>query len=399
MANAIAPSDTVINQAKIKPRSPFLFWVIWLVLAALGSYGLLTFLSSGHLATGYGSYVPWGLWIAVYFLGVGIAGGCFVIGALEFILATPNSQSIRELRAAIVTSIAAILPAFLLVWFDLGRMERLFSVITNPSFTSMMAFNAWMYNIFLIIAGLAWLLTFVDRSVLLKPLLVLGSILAILFPSQSGVFFEAVATNPFWNSPLLTLLFLTSAISLGAAVLLIVRILGGSATLRNQVEYASLEAGMRRLRFIAVITLLLYIVFEFAEFSITLWNPGRHSVSVDFLLFGPYWYVFWLIHGVLGVIIPLILFSTKSTAAWLTGSVLTVIGFLAARLGILIPGQMNEQIPGLQQAFQDYRLVYYYSITPTEYLVVLFALACSLIILYIGLLLSRYWNVPLKQES
>ncbi len=98
----------------------------------------------------------------------------------------------------------------------------------------MMAFNAWMYNVFVVVAVVSWLLTFRSTSIWLKPLLVFGAFLSTLFPSQSGVFFEAVRTNEFWHSPILSVLFLASAIALGSAGLLLVRVLLGQGSERPE---------------------------------------------------------------------------------------------------------------------------------------------------------------------
>src|SRR5687767_9611118 len=67
-----------------------LLWVLWAALAIAGIVGVVQRLAQGHLPAGYGSYVPWGLWIALYFHGVGIAGGAFVAGALGYILDAPG---------------------------------------------------------------------------------------------------------------------------------------------------------------------------------------------------------------------------------------------------------------------------------------------------------------------
>ncbi len=193
-------------------------------------------------------------------------------------------------------SLAALIPAFLGVGLDLGHTERLFKVLTSPTFTSMMAFNAWMYNVFVVVAIVSWLLTFSSTSIWLKPLLVFGAFLSILFPSQSGVFFEAVRTNEFWNSPILSVLFLASAIALGSGGLLFVRVLLGRGP-SGQISY---DNAVRWLRIITVLAMLVYLAFEFAEYSIVLWNPGQQSPNVHFLLFGGYWQVFWIVHLLLG---------------------------------------------------------------------------------------------------
>ncbi len=362
-------------------------WVIWLILMIGGTIGVFQRFTHGHLAAGYGSYVPWGLWIGLYFLGIGISGGSFIIGAVGYILGVSGFSKPTELRMAIVLSLAAMIPAFVGVGLDLGHSERLFKVITGPSFTSMMAFNAWMYNVFALVAVVSWLLTFSKGSIWLKPVLVFGAFLSILFPSQSGVFFEAVRTNAFWHSPILSVLFLASAIALGAVGLLFVRVLLNNGSTGEDARQ-SLDNAAYWLRIVGVSAILLYLAFEFAEYSIVFWNPGPHSPNVEFLLFGDYSSVFWILHLALGALVPLALFASKSKALWALGAFLATVGFAAARMCVLIPGQISGQIPGLQQAFQDHRLTYAYHPTSMEYLVGAFMVALGMAIFYFGMRLS-----------
>lgn len=356
-----------------------LLWPVWILFVLAGLFGVYLRLTHGHNLAGYGSYVPWGLWIGVYFVGVGISGGAFVLGSLGYLFGIDGFSKKSDLRTAIVLSLAGLFPAFLGVWLDLGRMDRMMNILSNPSFTSMMAFNAWMYNIFVAVAVISWVLSLSENSSLLKPFLVLGIFLSILFPSQSGVFFEAVRTNEFWNSPLLSMLFFISAITLGATALLFVRAAGATQA----------DSALKVLRTVTIFGLIIYVVFEFAEFSIVFWNPGAHSPHVEFLLFGGYWFVFWVIHLAIGVLIPLLMLSTNNRGLWVVASVLAVIGFGAARMCILIPGQVIPQLPGIQEAFHDPRLSFTYHITSMEYLVVLLMVAVGMAIFYIGSLLNR----------
>ncbi len=362
-------------------------WIAGIVFAVLGGIGVAQRLMHGHEATGYGSYVPWGLWIGLYFLAVGISGGAFVIGAAGYLFGVPGLNSNRRLRLTIVLSAASLIAAFSGVIFDLGRMERLHNVLLTPSFTSMMAFNAWMYNIFLIVILTAWALSFRSESLLLKPLLVLGIFLSVLFPSQSGVFFEAVRTNPYWHNPILSVLFLASAIALGGAgILLLFGVIGPESD--SQKGFADHERGLTYVRNIVLGGITAYLIFEFAEISIAFWNPGSHDQSLEFLMFGPYWYVFWIFNIGIGSLLSFLLLISRSTSAWILSSIFVIFGFTAARMGILIPGQVIGQLPGLEKAFQDVRLTYSYSATTMEYLVGFFMAALALFILWIGIRLS-----------
>ena len=347
-----------------------LITVGWIVLLLAGLVGLVQRLAQGHLPAGYGSYVPWGLWVALYFHGVGIAGGVFVIGALGFLLDWPAFRRPAVLRTVIVLCLAAIAPAFMGVWLDLGHMERAARIFTSPSFTSMMAFNAWMYGAFVVIAVLSWVLSYRADSGWLKPLLCLGIFFSVLFPSQSGAFFGVVDAKAYWHSALLPVVFLTSALTAGGATLLaVVAIISAMGARGEWIGDDEAVNAIRRLRVITIVGLVLYFAFEFAEFSISLWNPVSHAPAVDLVLFGPYWWVFWIVHLLLGGLLPLALFSLGGPRAWSAAALLVAVCFVSARLNVLVPGQAVGEIHGLQEAFQHERLNYIYHATAMEYLV------------------------------
>ena len=367
-------------------------WTLWGLLFALGAIGIYQRFAYGHLPAGYGSYVPWGLWVAIYFHGVGIAGGAFVLGAGGFVLGLPGFARPDVLRTVIVLSVAAILPAFMGVWLDLGHMERAAFIFLSPSFTSMIAFNAWMYNAFMIIAAVCWLLSYKQRSTWLKPLLCLAVFFSILFPSQSGAFFGVVEAKGFWHSALLPMLFLASAITAGAATLLAIQSLVG-------VDDGERQAAMRFLRTVTLAGLIVYFIFEFAEFSIALWNPNVHAPAIELILWGPYWWVFWVIHLLLGGAIPLALLITRQPGTWTVAALLVAVTFISARLNVLVPGQAVGEIQGLQEAFQHERLTYIYHATAMEYLVGLFLVAVGVAVFYLGERINIWATVRVARSS
>src|SRR5512137_2522274 len=117
MSNATAAKEDAKRGAGRSPWAAGL-WVIWAILIVGGLIGVVQRFTSGHMAAGYGSYVPWGLWIGLYFLGIGISGGSFIIGAVGYILAVPGFSRPSELRTAIVLSLAALIPSFVGVGLD-----------------------------------------------------------------------------------------------------------------------------------------------------------------------------------------------------------------------------------------------------------------------------------------
>lgn len=359
---------------------PKVLWGVWLAVLVLGLIGVYQRLAWGHLPAGYGSYVPWGLWIALYFHAVGIAAGTFILGGIAFLLGWRDE---RGLRTVIWVSIAALSAGFLAVLLDLGHMERAWRILISPSFTSMMAFNAWMYSAFIVLALIAWWLSFrAQRSEWLKPVVAVAMLLAAMFTSQSGAFFGAVEGKAFWHSALMPFLFFASAITAGAATLLVVRWMVGPEP--GDTGSLDHEAGMARLRLYTLIGLLVYFWLEFAEFSIALWSPYEHSPAIELVLFGPYWWVFWIVHLLIGGVVAIALLAQRRAALWPWAGLLVAVTLVSARLNVLIPGQAVANLKGLQEAFHDPRLSYIYHATAMEYLVGFFLLAVAAAVFYIG---------------
>jgi molybdopterin-containing oxidoreductase family membrane subunit len=287
----------------------------------------------------------------------------------------------------IVLAVAAIVPGFMAVWLDLGHMARSHRIFIAPSFTSMMAFNAWMYSAFMVVAAACFFLSLKRESGWLKPLLCLAILFSVLFPSQSGAFFGVVDAKAFWHSALLPVLFLTSALTAGGAMLLTIRgLLGPTSGLENADEN---QSALRTLRNILLAGLIAYFAFEFAEFSIALWNPNTHAPAIELILWGPYWWVFWIVHLLVGGLVPLVLLLSRNRNAWILAAVLLAVTFVSTRLNVLVPGQAVGEIRGLQEAFTHDRLTYIYHATAMEYLVGLFLVAVGMAVFFLGQQINR----------
>lgn len=388
----IAPTET--NSSNL--REPFgspsltpwrkLILPIFILLLVLGSIGMFMRVVSGHLPAGYGSYVPWGLWIAIYFHGVGIAAGAFAISAVGYLLGVKGFQRRTSLRVATVIVVAAMLPGLLAVALDLGQPLRAYRLLFDPSFTSMMAFNTWMYLLLLAICVAVWLLSYRPDNGWLKPFLILGALISIMIPSQSGAFLGVVDAKPYWSSALLPIMMLVSALVAGAAVLMVVQALvgdGGWAGVSELKETTLATLGV--LRKVMLFGLFAYFLMVFAKFSIAIWNPQGNHPEITLLLFGPYWWVFWVVNLLIGGIIPIVLLLSARPALWVLSGLVISAAFISARLDVLIPGQAVGLLKGMQEAYSHPRLSYIYNPTLMEYLVTIFVFAMGIAILYIGL--------------
>ena len=360
--------------------------MIWVAAFGLGLVGLILRFATGERLVGYGSYVPWGLWVALYFHGVGIAGGVFAIGVLGWLRGVPGLR--EQLRVTLWVSAAALVTGLFAIWLDLGHPWRGYRMFTAPSFTSMMAFNSWMYGAFLATVAAAFALASRrtgsrmpgDAAGWLAPMLMLGLVMAVAFPSQSGAFFGVVDAKPYWNTSLMPVLFLASAVASGAAVLLLVHTFLAGEGARVGAE------PLRLLRHVTIAAVVVYLALEFAEFSVAFWSPASHGrEAYQLVLAGPFWWVFWIVHlgGALAAL--WLLARGRSLPAVGTGAFLVALTFVTTRLNILIPGQAVSELRGLEGAFTHPRLSFHYQATWNEYLVALFLGAFGVGLVHAGL--------------
>lgn len=353
-------------------RTQYLLKTIWAILFIAGLLALVTKFATGERLVGYGSYVPWGLWVALYFHFVGIAGGVFVVGAGGYILNLPGFR--ENIRQIMIISSSSLTAGLLAIWLDLGQPFHFPNVFLSPNFGSMMTFNAWSYTIFFFIMGIIFFLSYKktnpqdinDKTGWLLPFLILGIFISVAFPSQSGSFFGVVDAKPFWNSGLLSVMFLTSAITSGVAVLLFYFTLVSKSNLPT-------DASFKYLFIILVLGVVAYLAAEFAEYSIAYWSPNSHTFDAAKLVIqGPYWWVFWIIHIGGAAFALTLLFVKKTKASYGIAAFIIAVTFVSARLNVLIPGQSIEQLHGLKDAFYHDRLSFVYTATTIEYMVSFF---------------------------
>lgn len=360
-----------------------IMWVAWIAAFAVGAVGMVQRLSYGHTLAGYGNYVTWGLWVAIYFHGVGIAGGLYLVGVVRYLIVDKETGKIERLRSTLLLSAISLFMGLAAIGLDLGRMERALNIFLSPNFRSMMAFNSWIYQGFLVILVATFLLSYRPRSGWFKPILLAGLPIALMFPSQSGAFFGVVDAKPFWSTALFPFLFLTSAVAAGSGLLLAVDVF-----LARRREGEGYQRRIQFLWMITLATLLLYFVLEWSEISLAFWSPtGEHHEAWHLVMAGPFWWVFWVVHLLLGGVVPLalLLLGRQKPLALGTAGFLMAVTFVSARLNVLIPGQSLAHIRGLQEAFHHARLSYYYVATTHEYLVAIFLLAMGTGLFYLGM--------------
>ena len=305
--------------------------VLWVIAFVLGLYGLAQRALYGHEVANYGSYVPWGLWVAQYIYFVGLSAGAFLLSSLVYVFGLKRFEWIGKL--ALFTALITLMSALLVIWLDLGQPLRFWKIYTNPQPFSMMSWMVWLYSAYFLLVlaefwvairadlvswsqrgglggGLARFLCFGshdvspaaverDRSVL-RTLGTLGVPLAIAFHGGVGALFGVIGARPWWNTSLLPLLFISSALASGGAMLTFIVAYFWSD--QRSAQYRDVVMLLGRL---TLGLLLVDALFEWADMSINFYSAiPAHTDVFRAVFLGPYWWVFWIGHLLLGIVVP-----------------------------------------------------------------------------------------------
>ncbi len=367
------------------------YWIVVVIMLAVGAVGLYWRLTTGHKLANYGELIVWGLWVAMYIYFIGLSAGAFLISALVYAFGVERFRPIA--RLALFTAIISLLMALLHIWFDLGHMERFYEVYTRPNFLSMMAWMVWLYTAYFILilvefwyesredfvrwgkkpgltGWLSRLLALGSKDVspemrardqrVVKVLGTIGVPLAIMFHGGVGALFGVVSARPAWHSGLFPLLFLVSALVSGGGLLM--ALYAFLAPNRGSAEYKNLLSDMGRL---VLALVFLDVIFTFAEYSIALYGsiPGDVAPLIQ-IMTGPFWYVFWIGQVGLGMVIPIILLAwdrTRTNPFWVGVAGLSIVlAFVGVRLNIVIPPLSVPELQGLVEAVPSLRMTTQY---------------------------------------
>lgn len=372
--------------------------VAWLAALAFGALGLYRLLTLGHESLGLGSYMAWGLWVALYIFFVEMAAGMYMLSSLATVFEWRPFA--RLARLAVFASLLSLVAGLSFVWIDLGHPERMWELIWMNQPTSPMAVLAWVYMVFflLMLTQLAvvfrssWLPALgrsygpedaeTDRK-LTRVLGLIGLPVAIAVSSGVGSLVGSPGARIFWQVGLYPVNFLATALATGAAILALMTVL---LLPRGDPERKNL---MSILRWMVLVGVVAEFLFVFFDYFVSLYGGVPANVdAVQEVISGPYAWSFWIFQVVIGMVLPFLVLVSRRLSLqpfWLgLAGLMVTVGFVAVRLNAILPAFAVPQLEGLREAFFESRLSYEYFPSVTEWLVAILIPAVLLGVFYVG---------------
>ncbi len=389
-------------------KSFYFFLCVAVLGLIVGTWGMVERLMYGLNPVAFGSYVPWGLWVAFYLLFLGLSAGAFLVTTMTYVFRMERFKKIGRLSA--FTVLIALICEVLFITMDLGRMARIYRFLITPSFSSLMTWMFVLFNAMLVIYALKTFFLVREDLILwanssnrsgkgLYRLLALGRTtygdadherdenrvhvlsmislpVGLLFYGTNGAFFAILMNRPIWNSALTPLLFIMAAILSGGALIAWLT----HIFMRDD----ELVTGLGRA---ILFTLVVFLFLEALQFFVGHQTGVTNVVaSLNLISSGPYWWTFWFVHLLIGSLVPLLLLIGRphdpKMVAW--ACFLIVITFITVRFNFVIPDLAVYKLEGLEHAFVHARLQTQYTPNLNEWLVSLWIVSLGLVAFLLG---------------
>lgn len=326
-----------------------LFYGLSAIALLVGAWGIYDRLAFGHVNANYGSYVVWGLWVAMYLFFAGVAAGGFMISTLDLLFNIPVFKGTGKI--ALWGSLVSLAAGLTSIGLDLGHMERIWKVYFQGNPSSLMFQMVWGYTVFGILMLVSLYLAIRSpKSQVLKVVMGLGLLTALFVSGAVGALIGVQAARPFWHVGLFPVQFPIFSLASGAALLLALLALFAPNNDPNR------QHQLRLLGLISAVLVLVKLYFMWADYSQSIYgNVPMNVEAVNEVLFGRYWWAFWILQITLGSLIPLgVLFQPKlaSQRVW-AGSmgILLLVGYAVARALIIFPALSVPELAALTTAF------------------------------------------------
>jgi len=300
----------------------------------------------------------WGIAIYLYLAGMG--AGSFIIGMFThwngfgFSL-PPNVVTLWGIpfelsKAALLWGpiLVAIGAPFLIL--DLGKKLKFYTACLNPR-TSWLARGFFILSIFIVVGLIVFTVAVISFQWISHPPVfwrlfeVISVIFAFATAIYTGILLQSVKYVPIWNTPLLPILFLASALSTGSMGIILTT-MGYGLLLSQGGSFPQLVNILIKVEQVFIL-LEAWVFISYLVSKYRLKDQGETSVRL--LVAGDLRFLFWGGIVCVGFIFPTVLeylysnFPQYPVLLFATGVLLLAGGFFL-RLGLLASG-IKEQLP------------------------------------------------------
>ncbi|MBK5963725.1 molybdopterin oxidoreductase [Thiocystis minor] len=386
---------------------PARYWSILGILAAVAGTAVLAFgymEHTGHWVTGMNNSVVWGTpHVFAVFLIIA-ASGALNIASIGTVFHKPIYKPLGRLSGLL--AVALLMGGLLVLVMDLGRPERLIVAMTNYNFSSIFAWNIFLYTGFMVIV-IAYLWTMADRQggPFNRPVGILAFLWRLALTTGTGAIFGFLVARQAYDAAILAPMFVIMSFAYGLAIFMLVLLFAF-----NDEGRPIGPKVLRRLKNLLGVFVAGVLYFTLVYHLTNLYGAKNDGLEHWLMLSGGiYTFLFWVGWVLIGGLLPLgILYHPELSKErnWIVAACsLVILGGLATLYVIIIGSQAYpiQMFPGqtiLESGFFDgvNGQPGPYSPTIPEVLLGLGGVAIALIITVVGVRVLQFLPESLADD-
>lgn len=321
-------------------------------------------------------HIYWNYIVAIDLFAAGLSAGAFIIAAAAYFIGGERYESITRIGSMIAPF--PVIVGILALVYDLEKPHLFWTLFLHFEPNSVMSWGAWLLLLFSVISFAflyLWLpdeydylrvkagirrnrflstLAGEDLAVLKGLVGGVGIPISIGVAIYTGVLLGALTARPFWNNPMLPMIFLLSAMLSGTASICFVGcFLKGRGMSRERINTNKflIHSFDFTLIVFSLIGVLLFILGLYV-------SPRSSAEAVRIIMGGIFTYPFWVLVVGIGLVVPFVLevyeliphyirhVELREHKPWISGLITTciLVGAFTMRYVIIYSGQLTRAI-------------------------------------------------------
>jgi tetrathionate reductase subunit C len=278
-----------------------------------------------------------GVLIAVYFYLTGLSAGSFILSTLAYGFGVEKYRPLGKVGVVLATLLLVLAPLFLLI--HVGKPFRAWHLFVYIHATSPISWGSFLLTLYPINCLIYGWYMFKGEARQTRIFGLIGIPLAISVHGYTGFILAFGKARALWNSSMMPLLFLVSAMVSGIALMILV------CLIKDKFFSPAKQVNRRLIFDLAQLLgwgLIFDIFLSFCEVSIHLVSHKDSIANALLLLTGSFSPTFVGVETIVGKILPLFIIfipRLRSVPAIAIASLMVVVGIFAMRCNVVLGGE------------------------------------------------------------
>ncbi len=278
-----------------------------------------------------------GVLLALYFFLTGLSAGSFIISTLSYVFGMDKYRKLGKIGVTLAIVLLMLAPFCLLL--HSGRPLRFWHLFVYINATSPISWGSFLLTLYPLVCIFYAYAMFHGDKKWTKRIGIAGIPLAIAVHGYTGWILSFAKSRALWNTAIMPILFLVSAMVSGLALMMIVSILRDKYFSEEGKINMEVLDGLSNF-LIAMLILDLFLVLS--EVSILLVSHKDAQESGWLLLTGSFAFKFIVIENLLGKVIPLLVLSVprfRKAPVLVAVSLVIIVGIFYMRYNVVVGGE------------------------------------------------------------